>query len=148
MVVNQSPVTLEMFISCKLLPSHTCNSRRLRPGRRSVANRLQSITGQSEMGCKYITAVRSWLWFWGRVYAARLTNGIQGSQARKSVVVWSQVALYYLANYTLLFTHMSIAPDIDVNTSLRSDDLSLMIAHKSKKSRIFQLVNRAVVGPD
>ena len=56
-VVNQSQVTLKIFVSCKLLPSDTGNSRWLRPGRRSVANGSQNITGQSEFGCKCITAV-------------------------------------------------------------------------------------------
>ena len=64
-VVSRSQFTPEFFISCKLLPSDTGNSRRSRPGRRSVANRSQSITGQSEVGCKCITAVGPWLWFWG-----------------------------------------------------------------------------------
>ena len=61
MVVNWSQVTLEIFISYKLLPSDTGNSRRLRPGCRSVANRSLSITGQSEVGRKCITAVGPWL---------------------------------------------------------------------------------------
>ena len=59
-VVNRSQVTLEIFTSCKLLPSDTGNSRRSRPGRRSVANRSQSITCQLEVGRKCITAVGPW----------------------------------------------------------------------------------------
>ena len=64
-IVNRSQVTLEISISCKLLPSQTGNLRRSRPSRGSVGNRSQSITGQSEVGRKCITAVGSWLWFWG-----------------------------------------------------------------------------------
>ena len=64
-IVNQSQVTLEIFISCKLLPSQTGKSRGSRPGRGSVANRSQSITGQSGVGRKCITAVWPWLRFWG-----------------------------------------------------------------------------------
>ena len=64
-IVNRSQVTLEIFISWKLLLSQTGNFRRSRPGRGSVANRPQSITGQSEVGRKCITAVGPWLWFWG-----------------------------------------------------------------------------------
>ena len=63
-VVNRSQVTLEIFISCKLL-NDTGKSRRLRPDRRSVANQSQSITGQSEFGCKCVTAVGLRSWFWG-----------------------------------------------------------------------------------
>ena len=58
-------VALENFSSCKLLRSHTGNSGQLRPGRRSVANRSQSITGQSEVGRKCVMAVGLLLWFWG-----------------------------------------------------------------------------------
>ena len=54
-----------------------------------------------------------------RVYADRLTNCVRGSRARKSVVVASHS--YYK---------------------------SLMTAHVSKKSRIFELVNRSEVGRD
>ena len=61
-IVNRSQVTLEIFISCKFLPNQTSNSRRSRPGRGSIANRSQSITGQSEVKC--ITAIGPWLWFW------------------------------------------------------------------------------------
>ena len=66
-VVSRSQVTLVFcfFISCKILPSDTGNSRRSRSGRRSVANRSQSITGQSGVGRKCITAVGPWSWFWG-----------------------------------------------------------------------------------
>ena len=52
------------FISCKLLPGRTGNSSRSRPGRRSGANPSQSITGQSEVYHKCITAVGPWLWLW------------------------------------------------------------------------------------
>ena len=64
-VVSRSQVTLEIFISRKLVLNDTGNSRRSRPGRRSVANRSESIIGQSEVGRRCITAVRPWSWFWG-----------------------------------------------------------------------------------
>ena len=64
-IVNRSQITLEIFISCKPLPSQTGNSRRSRPGRGSVANRSQSTTGQLQVGRNCIMAVRPWLWFWG-----------------------------------------------------------------------------------
>ena len=64
MVVNWSQVTLEIFISCKLLPSHTGNLRQSHPSHSSVVNWLQSITGQSEVVRKCITAVGPWMWFW------------------------------------------------------------------------------------
>ena len=64
-VVNRSQVTLEIFVSCKVLPNHTGNSRRSHPGRMSVAYRSQSIIGHSGVGCNCITLVGLWLWFWG-----------------------------------------------------------------------------------
>ena len=64
-IVNRSQVSIEIFISCKLLPSQTGNSRRSRPSLGSVADLSQNITGQSEFGRKCITAVGPWLWFWG-----------------------------------------------------------------------------------
>ena len=45
-----------------------------------------------------------------RVYGDRLMNGVQGSRARKSVVVWSQVTLITWPIIHFLFTHMSVAP--------------------------------------
>ena len=60
-IVNRSQVPLEIFISCKLLPSQTGNLKRWRPGLGSVANQSQSITGQSEVGRKCITAIGRWL---------------------------------------------------------------------------------------
>ena len=54
-----------LVISCKLLQSHTGNSRRSRPDRTSVADQSQSITCQLEVGRKCIMAVGLWLWFWG-----------------------------------------------------------------------------------
>ena len=139
-VVNRSQVTLDFFISCKLLPSHTGNSMRSGPGRRSVANRSQNINGQSGVGLKCITVVGSWLWFWSpslcrqtykwraRVASSQICRGAVASHS------------YYLANYTLFIQSL---PDIDVSASLRSDDKSLTTAHESKKSRILQLVNRS-----
>ena len=93
-------------------------------------------------------------WFWGPslvyayrltslVYAYRLTNGVWGSRARKSVMVQSQITLITWPIIHLLFTGMSVAPEMDVNASLRSYDKKLTTAHESKQSRIFQLVNRS-----
>ena len=98
------------FILCKLLPSHTGNSRWSRTGRRSVANQSQSIRGQSEVGRKCISAIGPWLWFWGPIYADSLTNGVRGSRARKSVVVRSQVTLITWSIIHFLFTRMPVAP--------------------------------------
>ena len=64
-VISWSQVTLEIFISYKLLPSDAVNWRPSCPGRRLVAHQSQSITGQSEVGRKCIMAVGSWSWLWG-----------------------------------------------------------------------------------
>ena len=48
-VVKRSQVTLEIFVSCELLPSHTGNSRRSRPGRRSVVKHPRSVGGWSQV---------------------------------------------------------------------------------------------------
>ena len=45
--------------------------------------------------------------------------------------------------YTFCLLVCQSLPNIDVNASLRSNDKSLTTAHESKKSRIFQLVNRS-----
>ena len=44
--------------------------------------------------------------------------------------------------YTFCLLVCQSLPEIDVNVSLRSND-SITTAHESKKSRIFQLVNRS-----
>ena len=55
---------------------------------------------------------------------------------RKSLLILDQL-------YTFcLFVSQSL-PEIDVNASLRFGDNSLTTAYESKKSRIFQLVNRS-----
>ena len=100
-------VTLEIFILCKLFPSHTGNSRQLHPGRRSVAHRM--VGKGRELACL------SWC-------------------GRKSLLLLGQL-------YTFCLIVCHLLSDIGVNASLRSDFKSLMIAHESKKSRIFQLVN-------
>ena len=64
--------------------------------RRSVA----SVSRQSGRGCGS----------GARVYADRLTNGMRGSQARKSVVVRSQVTLITWSIMHFLLTRMSVAP--------------------------------------
>ena len=45
--------------------------------------------------------------------------------------------------YTFCLLVCQSPPEIDVNASLRSDDKTFTTAHESKKSRIFQLVNRS-----
>ena len=92
-VVNRSQVTLEIFISCKLLLSQTGNSRQSRPGRGLVANQLQSIPSQSVVDRKCIMAAGRGSDSGAWVYVNRLTNGVWGSRARKSIVVRSQVTL-------------------------------------------------------
>ena len=109
-VINRSQVTLEIFVSCKVLPNHTGNSRRSHPGCMSVAYRSQSIIGhrgsvvtvsrRSGCGCG------SGAW----VYADKLTNGSRGSRARKSVMVYSQVTLITLPIIYFLYSRMSVAP--------------------------------------
>ena len=54
---------------------------------------------------------------------------------RKSLLLLDQLCIF-------LFICQSL-PGIDVNASLRSDDESLTTAYESKKSRMFQLVNRS-----
>ena len=80
MVVSQSQVTLEIFVSCKLVPSDTGNLRRSRPGGESVANRSQSITCQSEVGRNVSWRSGRGRGFGAPVYADRLTNGVRGSR--------------------------------------------------------------------
>ena len=55
---------------------------------------------------------------------------------RKSLLLLGQL-------YTFCFLVRQSLPQIDVNASLRSGGKSLTTAHESKKSRIFQLVNRS-----
>ena len=55
---------------------------------------------------------------------------------RKALILLGQVYIFCLPICQSL-------PGFDVNVSLRSDNKSLMTAHESKKSRIFQLVNRS-----
>ena len=101
MVINWSKVTLEIFISCKLLPRDTCNSRRSRPSGRLVAYRSQSITGQSEVSRKCITAVGPWLWLWGPSLYRSTYEGcarMASSQFCRGAV---ESHSCYLANYTL-----------------------------------------------
>ena len=55
---------------------------------------------------------------------------------RKSLLLLDQL-------YTFCLFVCQSLPEIDVNASLRSGDNSLTTAHESKKSIIFQLVNRS-----
>ena len=63
---------------------------------RSLIGRKASQVSQSDSGT--------------RVYAHRLTNGLRGSRARKSVMVRSQVTLITWPITHFLFTGMSVAP--------------------------------------
>ena len=56
--------------------------------------------------------------------------------SRKSLLLPGQL-------YTFCLLVCQLLPEIDVNTSLRSDDKSLTTAHEYKKFRIFELVNRS-----
>ena len=85
--------SLFFFISITPLLSDTGNSRRSRHSRRSVSNRSQSITSQSKVDRKCITASGRGRGSGARVYADRLTNGLRGLRTRKSVVVRSRVTL-------------------------------------------------------
>ena len=98
-VEEKSGVFLDSWAG-KLLPNDTGNSGRSRPGRMSVANRSQSITGQSEVGRKCITTVGPWLWFWGKFMPVDLRMACEGCELSSlSWCGWSHS--YYLANYTL-----------------------------------------------
>ena len=95
-------------------------SKASRVSQRSVA----SVLRRSGRGCDS----------GARVYADRLLNGVRGSRA---AVVRSQVTLIAWPIIHFLFTRMSVAHDIDLNASLRSDDKSLTTDHESKKFKIF-----------
>ena len=140
MVVNRSQVTLT-FLShanfCRVgQVTRGCRAQGVgRPligckallvSRRSVA----SVSRRSGRGCDS----------GARVYADRLTNGVR---SRKSVVVRSQVTLITWQLYAFCLLVCQSLPNIDVNASLRSNDKSLTTAYESKKSIIFQLVNRS-----
>ena len=117
-------VTLEIFISCKLLPSDTGNSGRSLPGRRSVANLSQSITGPEFMPIGLRMACE------GRELTSLSWCG------RKSLLLLGQLCTFCLLVYQSV-------PETDVNASLPSDDKSLTTAHESNKCRSLQLVNRS-----
>ena len=145
-VVNRSQVTLEIFISCNLLPIDTSNSMRSRTGRRSVADRSHGITGQSGVGR------HSPVYHGGRVVVVVLGPEFMPIDLRMACegrelasLSWcdhkSLSLLGQLCTFCLLVCQS--LPDFDINASLRSVDKSLTTAHESKKSRIFQLVNRS-----
>ena len=96
------------FYLMQIMLSHTGNSRPSRPGRRSVANRLQSTTGQSEVGPKWLGRGCG---FGTRVYGNRFTNGVRGSGDRKSVMVWSQVTfITWPIIHFFVYTYVSRCP--------------------------------------
>ena len=139
-VVNRSQVTLEIFISCNRLPSDTSNSMRSHPGRRSVANHHRSVGGRSQVyhGGRVVVVVL-WPEFMPidlRMVCERCELASLSWCDRKSLLLLGEL-------YTFCLLVCQSLPDFDVNASLRSDDKSLTIAHESKKSRNFQLVNRS-----
>ena len=60
LIENQLVSYREVEFNETSLIAYPWYARRSRPGRRSVANRSQSITGQSKVGGKCITAVGPW----------------------------------------------------------------------------------------
>ena len=138
-VLNRSQVTLEIFISCKLLLSDTGNSSRWLIGRKAS----QVTRGRSQVyhGGRVVVVVLG-----PEFMAIDLRMACEGRElaslswcSRKSLLLLGQL-------YTFCLLVCQSLPEIDVNASLRSDDKSLTTAHESKKSRIFQLENRSYVG--
>ena len=146
-VVSRSQVTFEIFISCKLcrVTQVTRGDRVQVVGRSLIGRKVSQVSWRSvasvsrRSGRGRVSGTR--------VYADKLTNVMWGSRARKSVVVRSQVSLIIGHLYTCCLLVCQSLPDIDVNikASLRAGDKSLTTAHESKKSIIFQLVNRFYV---
>ena len=142
-IVNWSQVAVEIFISCKLLSSLTGNSRRLRPGHGWSLIRRKA----SDISRRSFASVSQWsghecdsgAW----VYADKLTNGMQGSRACKSVMVQLKSLLLLGQSYIFCLLVCQSLSNIDVNSSLRSNNKSSMTTHEPKKSRIFQLENRS-----
>ena len=80
-----------------------------------------------------------------QVNADRLMNSMQGSWARKSVLMLLQITLITWPIMHFLFIVCQSLPYINVDASLPSwsDDKSLTTAHEVKQFRIFQLVNQS-----
>ena len=134
--------SVAIFISCKLLLSHTGNSRRLRPGHRSFfTNWSQNITSHSKVYHRS-RAVVVVLWpesmpidLWMACDGCKLTSLLWFD--RKSLLLLGQL-------YTFCLLVCQSLPSIVVNTSLLSDDRILITAHKSKKSRIFSNPSKGI----
>ena len=122
-VVNWSQVTLEMFMSCKILRD-TGNLRRSRPGRRSLANpkHHRSVGGRSQVyhGGRAVVVVLG-----PEFMPIELRMACEGCElvsqswcSRKSLLLHGQL-------YTFCLLVCQSLPEIDVKASLRSDDKSL-----------------------
>ena len=109
-MVNRSQVTLEFFSR-----SNFCRARPVTRGGRA------QVVGRSLIGRKALQASRRSVASvsrrsdrgfdsGARVYADRLTSGMRGSRARKSVVVRSQVTLITWPVIHFLFPRMLVAP--------------------------------------
>ena len=70
-------------------------------------------------------------------------NSMQGSWARKSVLMLLQITLITWPIMHFLFIVCQSLPYINVDASLPSDNKSLTTAHEVKQLRIFQLVNQS-----
>ena len=105
-----SQVTFEVFISCtfcrEILVTRDGRARvigRSLIGRKASQLSRRSVASASrQSGCGRGSGAR--------IYADRLTNGVRGSRARKSVVVRSQVTRITWPIIHFLFTRMSVAP--------------------------------------
>ena len=123
-VVNQSVASYVIWHDRNSVASHSWNfylmqtfaepDRQLRGGRAQVVGRsligrkalqvsrtsIAGVSRRSGRGCDS----------GARVYADRLTNGVRGLRARKSVVVRSQVTLITWPIKHFLFPRVSVAP--------------------------------------
>ena len=141
-VVNRSQVILENFLS----RANFCRVTRVTRGGRAQVGLLSVAKHHRSVGC------RSQVYHDGRAVivvlgpefmSIDLRMACEGCQlaslswcGRKSLLLHGQW-------YTFCLLVCQSLPDIAVNASLRSDDKNLTTAHESKKSRIFQLVNRS-----
>ena len=130
------------FYLMQTFADQTGNSKRSLPGRWSVANRPQSVTGrrsvtslsrQSGRGCD--SGDRDLRIDLRMACECRELASLSLCD-RKSLLLLGQL-------YTFCLLVCQSLSNIDVNASLGSNDKSLTTAHESKKSRYFQLVNRS-----
>ena len=122
-VVSRSLVTLEVVISCKLVPSDTGNSRRSRPGRRSVAKHHRSVGDRSHVyhGGRAVVVLGP------EFMPIDLRMACEGCELA-SVSWCGRKSLWLLGQlYTFCLLVCQSLPEIDVNASLRSGDKSLRL---------------------